>query len=270
MNGGKLLVLGLLLAVSLEAQESRNPAFAVLDEVGIDQRLGATLPLDTRFVDSAGREIRLGESFGEKPVILSFVYYECPMLCTQVLNGLLATLRATSLNVGDEFNVVTISFDPGETHELAAAKKASYLESYDREGAETGWRFLTGDPEAIEAVTWAVGFHYQYQPEVDQFAHGSAIMIATPDGRLSRYYYGIEYAPREVRLGLVEASNEVIGSVVDQVLLFCFHYDPATGKYGLAIMNVMRAAGGLTVVGLVGMVYFMIRRERQAAPAAGA
>ena len=234
-----------------------------LDNVGIDQKLNEQLPLDLTFRDETGREVRLGEYFNHgRPVILSFVYYECPMLCNQVLNGLAGSLKTLSFNVGKEFEVVTVSFDPRETPSLAAAKKDSYMARYNREGAEKGWHFLTGDGKSIAALTQAAGFRYAWDEKNQQFAHASAIMLSTPEGRLARYFYGIEYAPKELRLGIVEASANKIGSPVDQLLLYCYHYDPASGKYGLAIMNIVRLAGAITVV-CIFLLLFLLRRQRR-------
>jgi protein SCO1/2 len=235
----------------------------MLREVGIDQNLGAPLPLDVTFRDESGETVRLQQYFGEKPVILSFVYYECPMLCTQVVNGLLESLRTLSFDVGKQFEVITVSFDPGETPKLAADKKASYLKQYNRPGAERGWHFLTGDTAAIRQLTQAAGFRYKYDPVTDQFVHASGIMVVTPQGKIARYFYGIEYSGRDLRLALVEAAKNKIGSPVDALLLYCFHYDPLTGKYGLVIMNVLRLAGIATVIALGTFMIVMFRRERK-------
>lgn len=247
------------IAKPAHAQEELPPQ---LENVGIDQRLDEQLPLSLRFTDDRGKEIQLKDYFGDRPVILVLAYYECPMLCTLVLNGLLRAMRVMNLDAGEDFNVVTVSIDPGETTELAQAKKREYLSKYQREGAETGWWFLTGEEENIHKLADAVGFRYNYDPESDQFAHAAAIMIATPEGRLARYYYGVEYSPKDLRLGLIEASEGNIGSPVDQILLFCFHYDPTTGKYGLVIWRVIQLAGGLTVLGLGILVFFVSRGQR--------
>lgn len=236
---------------------------AVLQDVGLDQKLNAQVPLDLTFRDERGRARTLGDLFRGKPVILVLAYYECPMLCTQVLNGLVRAIRTLNFTAGQEFDIVTVSFDPGETPELARAKKQVYLERYDRAGAGEGWHFLTGKEREIAALTRAVGFRYAYNAEVDQYAHASGIIVLTPEGRLSHYFYGIEYGPRDLRLALVEAAERRIGSPVDQVLLYCFHYDPASGKYSLAIMNIVRAAGVLAVAGIVGGIVYMRRRERR-------
>jgi len=237
----------------------------VLAEVGIDQHLGERVPLDVELVGEDGAPLRLGDCFGERPVVLALVYYECPMLCGLVLNDMLRCFRALELDVGRDFDVVAVSIDPGESHELAAAKRASVVESYGRPGAEAGWRFLTGDASAIDALADAVGFRYLYDAEIDEYAHAAGIMLLTPDGVLSRYFYGLEYPPRDVRLGLVEASEGRIGSLVDQILLFCYHYDPQTGKYGLVITNVVRLAGALTVLAIVAFITVSLRRERRRA-----
>jgi len=235
----------------------------LLRNVGIDQKLNAQIPLDIAFKNEAGEIIQLNEYFGEKPVILSLVYYECPMLCGMILNGLVSSLRVMNFDVGDQFNVLAVSFDHEETPALAAEKKRAYIHRYDRIGSEDGWHFLTGDENSIKKLTESVGFRYVYDAEKDQYAHASGIMILTPEGRVSRYYYGIEYSPKDMRLGLIEASENKIGSVVDQVLLYCFHYDPITGKYGLVIMNVIRLAGIVTVFAIGSFMLVMFRRDRK-------
>jgi protein SCO1/2 len=238
-----------------------------LNNVGIDQKLNEQLPLDVVFRDEMGREVRLGEYFNHgRPVLLSFVYYECPMICNEVLNGLAGALKTLSFDVGKEFDVVTVSLDARETPELAAAKKASYMARYNRAGAEKGWHFLTGDQKSIDALTQAAGFRYAYDDATKQFAHASGIMLATPDGRLARYFFGIEYAPKELRLSIIEASEHKIGTPVDALLLYCFHYDPTTGKYGLAIMNVVRLGGVLTVIGIIAFLILMRRRNVNSLP----
>ncbi len=216
-------------ATTPSSDDTRPPA---LREIGIDQRLGESLPLDAPFRDEGGRAVTLGDYFGAKPVVLVLTYFECPMLCTLVLNGLTKSLKTMSFEPGKEFDVVAVSFDPRDTPELAARKKATYLGEYGRAATASGWHFLTGDEAAIARVATAVGFRYRWVPEEKQFAHAAAVMVATPEGRLARYFYGIDYAPRDLRLGLVEAADHKIGSAVDALLLFCYHYDPATGKYG--------------------------------------
>jgi protein SCO1/2 len=235
-----------------------------LQGVGIQQRLDQQVPLNLEFRDEAGRQVALADFFHGKPVLLALVYYRCPMLCTQILNGVASSLKAVSFDPGKDFEVVSVSFDPKDTPELAASKKLSYLRRYGRPGAANGWHFLTGDPANIKALTDAVGFHYKYDAASDQFAHASGIMILTPEGRLSRYFYGVEFAPRDVRLGLVEASSNKIGNPVDEALLFCFHYDPATGKYGAIAINILRAAGaGFALVGGA-FLFFAWRRDLRA------
>jgi protein SCO1/2 len=235
------------------------------DQIGIDQRLGERVPMNLAFRDETGAEVRLDEILDKRPAILSLVYYECPMLCTQVLNGLLRSLRVLSLDVGGEFEVITVSIDPGETPALAAAKKKEYVGRYGRDGAAGGWHFLTGTRERIEELAEAVGFRYEYDPETDLYVHASGIMVLTPAGELARYFYGVEYAPKDLRLGLIEAAEERIGNAVDQVLLLCYQYDPTTGKYGLVILNSLRVAGAATVAVLAALVIGWIRRERRQA-----
>jgi len=243
------------------APAGKSPTAALLRDVGIEQQQGSQLPLDAVFRDEAGQEVRLGKYFGDKPVVLALVQYRCPMLCTLVLNGFLKSSQGMPLEIGRDYQVVTVSFDPREGLELAAEKKKHYVRSYRRAGAAEGWHFLTGDQQAIDQLTQAVGFRYHYDAQSGQFAHASGIMVATPDGRLARYFYGIEYPPHDLRLGLVESSAGRIGSPVDQVLLLCYHYDPLTGKYGLAIAGALRIAGTLTVLALGGFLLVMIRRE---------
>ncbi|HYK43309.1 MAG TPA: SCO family protein [Thermoanaerobaculia bacterium] len=236
---------------------------AVLREVGVVQRLGQSLPLDAIFQDEAGRAVRLGQYFGKRPVILVLAYYDCPMLCTEVLNGLLSSLKTLSFDAGKQFEVVTVSFDPREKPADAAAKKKPYIEAYGRPDAADGWHFLTGGEGSIERVTSAVGFRYKYDESAGQFAHAAAIYIATADGKLSRYFYGIDYAPRDLRLGLIEASQKRIGTPVDQILLYCYHYDPKVGRYGAVVMNVVRLAGAGTVAVMAFFLLVMWRRERR-------
>jgi protein SCO1 len=241
---------------------------AMVKGVGIDQNLNAQIPLELTFKDETGQTVRLGQYFRQKPVVLALVYYECPMLCDMVLNGLTHSMEQISLNLGRDFDVVTVSFNPKESWQLAGAKKANYVEKYQRTGAAEGWHFLTGQEAAIKKLADTAGFHYKYDPVTKQFAHAAGIMVLTPEGRIARYFYGIEYKPRDFRLGLVEASRHKIGSPVDAILLFCYHYDPMTGKYGFVIMNVIRALGSATVIALGLLLFFLIRRDRQGAHAA--
>ncbi len=234
-----------------------------LADVGFDQRLGEQIPLDLEFTDETGKSVALDQYFGQRPVVLALVYYECPMLCSMVLNGMITSLRALKFTPGTEFEVLVVSFDPSETAELARSTKQTYLERYNRPDSETGWHFLTGNEAAIQALTRSVGFRYVYLPEEDQFAHAAGIVALTPEGRVARYYYGVEYAPRDIRLGLIEAADSQIGSMVDQVLLYCFHYDPTTGKYSAVAMNILRLAAAVTIV-LLGLLLFrQWRRERR-------
>lgn len=240
-----------------------NPQASILTRVGFDQRLDEPLPLELPFRDERGEEVTLRQYFGQRPVVLVLAQYQCPMLCTQVLNGLVQSLNALEFNAGEEFEVLIVSFDPSETADLAANKKAAYLRRYDRPGADAGWHFLTGEQESIARLTETVGFCYEYDPRSKQYAHASGVIVLTPEGRTSRYFYGIDFPTRDLRLGLVEASAGRIGSPVDQILLLCFHYDPATGRYGFAIHRIMRAACAATVLGLAGFIAVSLRRERK-------
>jgi protein SCO1/2 len=235
-----------------------------LKGVGFDQRLTDQLPLELAFRDETGRVVRLGEYFGAKPVIIAPVYYECPMLCSQILGGLTTALKAVKFDPGRDFDVIAASFDPAEHPEQAAAKKKLYTARYGKPGTENGWHFLTGDPKAIEALTGAMGFRYTYDPKTKQFAHASGLLIATPEGRISRYFYGVEYVARDLRLGLVEASANKIASPIDQVLLYCFHYDPATAKYTSIVINILRLAGAATVLALGAMILVFLRLDARA------
>jgi len=221
-----------------------------LKNVGIEQHLDEQIPPDLNFRDETGKPVRLGDYFGKKPVILNLVYYQCPMLCGEVLSGLESALRVLKFDVGKEFDVLTVSFDPRETPDMATKKKAEFLKRYGRPGADAGWHFLTGPQESIDALTKAAGFQYQYDPKTGQFAHATAIAILTPEGKIAQYYYGVEYAPKDLRLGLIQASENKIGTLADQVLLYCYHYDPTTGKYGAIIARVLQLSGLATVLAL--------------------
>ena len=238
----------------------------VLKEIGIDQKLNQQLPADAVFKDETGATVKLENYFGRRPIVLSLVYYDCPMLCTQILNGMIASFKTLSLKPGEDYDVISISFDARETPALAAAKKATYVNYFPeskRAGVASGWHFLTGEEENIRRVTEAVGFRYQFDPATNQFAHASAIYVVTPEGKLSHYFYGIEYAPRDLRLGLVEASQNKIGTTVDQLMLYCYHYDPTTGRYGAVVLNMIRIGGVVTLVGMLFM--FLLLRKRNAA-----
>lgn len=231
-------------------------------DVKFDQRLDEQVPLNTQFRDETGTTVALSNYFNHKPVILALVYYQFPMLCNQVLNGLVGSLKALSFDAGKEFEVVVVSFNPREREDLAAAKKETYVHDYARTNAAQGWHFLTGDPKPIAALTQAVGFHYVYDPMLNQYAHASGVVVLTPKGRIARYFYGIEYSPRDLRFGLIEAAEERIGTPVDQILLLCYHYDPKTGKYGAAVVNSLRLGGALTLLCLVGLLLALNRRAK--------
>jgi len=233
-----------------------------LANVGIEQHLDQQIPADLTFRDESGKTVRLSDYFGKRPMILNLVYYNCPMLCGEVLSGLTSTLRVLKFDLGREFEVITVSFDPRETPQIAAEKKKQYLERYGRKGAEQGWHFLTGQQDAIAGLTKSAGFQYEYDAKTDQFAHTTAIMVLTPRGKIAQYYYGVEYAPKDLRLGLIEASQNKIGNLVDQVLLYCYHYDPATGRYGAVIMRVVRLAGLATILSLGAFIVIMFRRDK--------
>jgi len=257
------LLLWLGAALPVRAHHVAQHAPAVLPQVGLEQHLRAFIPLDLTFWDETGKPVLLRDYFGSKPVILSLVYYDCPNLCTLVLNGLLRTLRVLSLSVGKDFNVLTVSINPDDPPSLAAEKQTHYIRSYDRAGAANGWHFLTGQSEAIQHLTQAVGLRYTYDTAMGQFAHAAGIVVLTPQGQLARYFYGVEYAPRDMRLSLVEAAEYKIGSPIDQLLLLCYHYDPQSGTYSLTILRALRLAGVATVVALGTGVGIMLHRERR-------
>ena len=244
-----------------EVVVTANDRPEALREVGFDQHLDEHVPLDVRLRDESGREVRLGDYFGDKPVILSLAYYSCPMLCGLHLQGLASSLKPLQFSAGKDFTVLTVSFDPRDTPERATEKKKDSLSRYDRKGAEDGWHFLTGDAEQIAALTRAVGFRYQYDEKRGEFAHPAGLVLLTSDGRISRYFFGIEYSSRDLRLGLVETAQGKIGTVIDQVLLFCFHYDPAMGRYSAVTLNAVRAGGVLTILGLVAFIAGALWRE---------
>jgi protein SCO1/2 len=238
----------------------------VLQQVGFDQKLGAQVPLDLPFRDEAGKDVKLGDYFGKKPVVLSLVYFRCPMLCTLSLNGLAGALEVLSFVPGQDFEVITVSFDPHEGPVLASAKKRAYMNRYKRSEAERGWHFLTGPQTSTEALTRAVGFRYVWDEATKQWAHPAGVLVLTPDGRLSKYLYGVEYSPKDLRLALVDAGGGKIGSFVDTVLLYCYRYDPRTGRYSMAILNLVRAGGILMIVALAGFIAVSSRRRRGGRP----
>ena len=259
-----LCVAALMVALAGAALAHDDKRPAALRDVAFDQKLDQRLPLDVGLRDSAGKAVRLGDFFQRKPVLLNFVYYRCRELCPLLSDGLVRALRAISFDVGNQFDVVTVSFDPTETAAAAAAAKAEYTQRYGRAGASGGWHFLTGEPAAIHALAEAAGFRYSYDAARNEFAHATGIVLVTPEGRISRYYYGIEFSPRDLRLGLIEAAAGKIGSPLDQLLLFCYHYDPLTGQYNLIVTRVLRLAGVATVLALAGFIVLMLRRERRA------
>jgi len=271
-HAAMLLALTGAAAFSTSAQQASTPP--ILSKVGITQNLNALVPPDVVFRDETGKSVRIGDFFGHKPIVLSLVYFDCPALCTEVLNGELRTMKAISLDLGKDFDAVTVSFEPKDTPALAKAKRDVYAGQYGRPGAADHWHFLTGEQQSIEALTNAVGFHYAYDSSIRQYAHAAAILVLTPEGRIDRYFYGVIYPARDVRLGLVEASEGKIGTLTDHALLYCYQYDPMTGKYGVVVMNVLRAAGGLTVLILGIFMTMMFLRERKrpvdVSPAAGA
>jgi protein SCO1/2 len=232
-----------------------------LENVGIEQHLDAQVPPDLVFRDDAGKTVKLGEYFGHKPLILNLVYYNCTMLCGEALAGLSSAMRLVKFDVGNEFDVVTVSFDPRETPEMAAAKKKDYVARYGRANAAAGWHFLTGPPESINSLTKVVGFQYQYDEKTNQYAHATAIMVLTPHGRISRYFYGVDFPPKDLRMGLVEASQGKIGNAVDAVLLYCYHYNPESGKYGAMVGNILRVAAAATILLLGGLLFILWRLD---------
>ena len=241
-----------------------NQMPGALQNVEFVQRLGETLPLDLRFKDEGGRDVALAEYFSRRPVGLAFVYYEGPLLCSQVLNGITSALSALDESAGSDYEVVTVSFDPRDTPAAAAAKKKSYVDRYGRPASEQGFHFLTGSEASVRALADAAGFKYAWDDETQQFAHATGFVVATPDGTLSRYFFGIEYAPRDLKFALIESSAGRVGSLVDQVLLYCYHYDPKTGSYSFVAMKAIQLGGALTLLALAGFVVVAIRREQRA------
>lgn len=258
-----LILLPALAAAQMGGPPPPQPATpGVLQEVGFDQHLGESVPLDLTFTDETGSSVRLGDYFGKKPVVLSLVYYKCPMLCTISLNGLAGALEVLSFVPGQEFEVVTVSFDPSETPQLAAAKKSAYMARYRRPGAHAGWHFLTGPRESIAALTRAVGFRYVWDEATKQFAHPAGVLVLTPEGKISHYLFGVEYAPKDLRLALVAAAGGKIGNAADQLLLYCYQYDPQTGRYSASILNIVRLLGAATVLGLGAFILTASRKRR--------
>lgn len=263
-----LTTLTLLAATSIaQMMDPTKAAARAFTEVGIDQKLNEQVPLDLQFKDEQGRLVTLNQYFHSRPVIISLVYYKCPMLCTQVLNGMVQTFKTLTFTAGKEFDVITVSIDPTETSEMAADKKETYVTEYARAGVENGWHFLVGDSANIKKLANAVGFRYVYDGLTKQFAHASGIMVATPQGKLARYLYGIEYGAKDLTFSLMEASHERIGSPVDKLLLLCYHYDPRTGKYGMMVTTMLRIGGGLTMLAVGAFLFVNFRRDRKKARA---
>lgn len=240
-----------------------------LKQVTFEQHLGDALPLDATFRDHAGKTVRLGEYWdGDRPVLLAFVYYECPMLCSLILNGLASSLGVLEFRPDREFDVVAISIDHEETPAMAAKARADTIRRYGKDGTDQGWHFLVGDEETVRRVADAAGYGYQYIPETDEFAHASGIVVTTPEGQIAQYYYGIEYPPKDLRLALIEASKNEIGGLVDQVLLYCYKYDPKIGKYTALTMRMLRIVGGLFALGMIAFLWYSFRHDRAAQPKA--
>jgi len=267
-----------LTAGALLAQSARGPMMGGimsppanqrppgLEFVGIEQHLNAEVPGDLEFRDELGNAVKLGDYFGHgRPVILNLGYYQCPMLCSELLQGLVGSMKALTFQLGRDFDVVTLSFDPRETTEMAAAKKRDIMKRYGRANAATGWHFLTGRADQIKVLTDAVGFQYQFDPKTGQYAHATAIVLLTPDRHIAEYFYGVEFSPRDLRLGLVQASQGKIGNITDTVLLYCYHYDPRAGKYGAVVSNVLKIGGLATMLILGAFVFVMYRADRSAA-----
>ena len=259
-----MIVLASLLIASAGDAARGAGSPSVVSKVAFDQNLGAAVPMDLPFRDEAGRTVMLGEYFGKRPVLLNLVYYRCPMLCTLELNGLARALKPLSMDAGKQFEIVTVSIDPEETPALAAEKKAGYMARYGRKGAENGWHFLTGDKASIDRLTSVAGFRYAYNPETKLFAHAAGLVVVTPSGKIARYFYGIDYSPRDLQFGILEASSGKVGSPIARMLLLCYHYDPASGKYTLAIMTIVQVFGTATVVALGSYLLVMFRRDRRA------
>ncbi len=275
MKSGFIVAAILILATSLLAQ-GRGPMSGGiisppanvrppgLQFVGVEQHLNAEVPADLQFKDELGNPVKFGAYFGHgRPVILNLGYYQCPMLCGELLQGLVGSMKALTFNLGKDFDVVTVSFDPHETVEMAAEKKRDMMKRYGRPNSENGWHFLTGEASQIDALTKAVGFQYQFDPNTQQYAHATTIVVLTPDRRIAEYFYGVEFSPKDLRLGLVQASQGKIGNIADTVLLYCYHYDPRTGKYGAIISNILKLAGLATMLILGTFMIVMFRAEKR-------
>jgi protein SCO1/2 len=270
----RLTLLALLLAPAVPLRATQAPGSPPPEaplpppptkDVGFDQKLGEAIALDLVFRDEAGQNVRLARYFGKRPVVLSLVYFNCPMLCGMTTDGLVRSVRALRFDVGVDYEILSVSFDPRETPEMASAKKGPVMRQYGRKGGAEGWHFLTGDAASVAALTKAVGFRYVWDAEQKQFAHATGITLLTPQGHIARYFFGIEYPAKDLRLALIEASEEKIGNVVDQLLLLCYHYDPKAGRYTATVRNFVRAGGVITLLALVGFVTIMLWRERAGA-----
>lgn len=254
------LALSCLLLFPIPGRAQSTPS-GVVKDVGFDQKLGDRLPLDLKFRDDSGRELRLGDLMGKKPIVLAPVYYQCPLLCNQLLTGLTRSLKPMSMTTGVDFDLVVYSIDPEDEPGIAHAKKAGYLERYGRPGAESGWHFLMGDQKSIDALSKAIGFRYTFNPKTKLFVHAAGILIVTPDGRIARYFYGVDFPTRELQGEITRAGSNKIGSPIGRLLLLCYDYDAATGKYTLSILRVIRVLGSATVLALFGFMFVMFRRD---------
>jgi protein SCO1/2 len=264
-----LLLMGTIAAAALAEKNSaplEPPQAAFLKKVDFNQRLNSQVPVNLAFTSDRGEKVTLSESMNGRPTIFVLAYYRCPMLCNQVLNGVARCVQGIDFEPGKDIEIVVVSFDPTDTVELGAQKKKAVVHAFDHEANGEGWHFLVGDEKSVAVAAESVGFQYQYDKSTNQFAHASGIVVLTPQGRVSKYFYGIDYPTRDVRLGLVEASAGNIGSAVDELLLYCFHYDPLTGRYGLAIMRVIRTGGVMTVAAILGFIGYSLRRERKMRP----
>ena len=255
--------MALACATEIQAQESLG---GIVQQVRFDQNLGVKVPAELGFRDEQGRSVTLGDYFGKRPMILTLVYFECPMLCTQELNSLTRSLRPLSINIGEDFDILTVSISPTETPELASKKKSNYLERYGRPGAERGWHFLTGDEASIRRLADLAGFHYVFNPRTKLYAHAAGLVVLAPDGTITRYFSGLDYPSKDLQLSLAEAGRGRVGSPIARMILLCYDYDPATGKYNLAVMRTVRVLGVATVLVLAGSLYMMSRRDRRRSP----
>jgi protein SCO1/2 len=273
LAGTLLLLVGSAFAMQLSGDIPKannvasNTKIDLLNQVGIEPQMGKPIPLDLRFKDESGKSVMLRDYFNNgRPVLIAPVYFSCTMLCNQALNGMMSSLNVLKFSAGSEFDVLAVSFDPRETPDLAMEKRQMYMDRYKRAGAEKGIHFLIGDDANIKPLMKSIGFKYAWDERSSQYAHASALILVTPEGKVAQYYYGIEYSPKDMRLGIIEASQEKIGNLMDQVILYCFHYDPSTGKYGATTMSAMRISGVITVMMICGFIFISLRRERHSGP----